>query len=231
MFRICINVIVFSLLVVAGVAFADNDKSGAKGTSGDRQSVRKPDSARPVKRKEVPALIPEREAAALAFARKYHADLEHLLVFLKENNPNAYRQAVYELYRTSQRLAMFHDRGDKERYKLELQLWQTQSRSQLIIARMKMTSTGDLEKQLKETLIEQLELRTKILERDRTRTAERLEKLDDQIDRLTKDREREIQRQIDLLTRSPKIKKGSSLPRNSKQPKALDKSRPKKATP
>ncbi len=181
--------------------------------------------ARPGKRKEAPVLIPEREAAALAFAQKYHADLGELLVYLKANNPSAYQHAVFDLYRTSQRLAMHHDRGDMDRYQLELKMWQAQSRSQLIVARMKMTATAQLEKQLRQALSEQLELRAEILRRDREKTADRLQKLDEQLTQLNKDREGEIQRQIDLLIRSAKNKTIADPPRSPKQTKASDQPR------
>ena len=204
------------VLVTAGIV-ADNDKS---------KNLASSDKSKPAEKrtpKEPPKLTPAREAAAIAFVRRNHPELEELLIYLKENRDADYRRAVSELYRTSERLALYHDRGDTERYELELKHWQAQSRLQLIIARLKMADSQELQAEFKRTLGEKMDLRAAILQRDRDKLAERLKRLDDQIEKLTADRESEIDRQVHLLTRPAKTKKANTPLRSADQTKTSDK--------
>ncbi len=208
----------------ASTAKKSSEKSPDKRSSDSKNSS---EAKKRAARKSVP--LPEREAAALTFVRKHHDDLGQLLVYLKENNPGAYRQAILDLYRTSQRLAQYHDRGDNERYNLELKVWQARSRIQLIVANMKMGQSDDLKAQLKDALREQIELKVQILQHDRQRWAERIAKLDEQLDQLTKDRESEIDKQVRLLTRST-VSKTKTPPRSIKKTTASVDSRKKSQT-
>src|SRR5262245_22677697 len=72
------------------------------------------------------AVTPEREAAVLTFIQRNHADLADLLAHLKENQPQAYEQAIRELFRTTERLAQIQER-DPLQYELELAVWKAQS--------------------------------------------------------------------------------------------------------
>jgi len=203
---------------VTAAIVADNDNSKNKSASDNR--IKQTEKRSP---KQPPKLTPAREAAATAFVRKNHPELEELLIYLKEKRDADYRRAVFDLYRTSERLALYQDRGDTERYKLELKHWQSQSRMQLIVARLKMGNNDELRSELKATLAEKMDLRAAILQRDRDKLAERMKRLDEQIHQLTQDRDSEIDRQVRLLTRSSKTKKVSAPLRSSSQAKASDK--------
>jgi hypothetical protein len=206
------------VLFAAAVLLADSGSSNGKSSSREG----KPTSSEKKVAKQPPNLTPAREAAAIAFVRKNHPELEELLVYLKDNREGDYRRAVFELYRTSERLAQFQDRGDSERYELELKLWQAHSRMQLIVARLKMNDNEELRADLRAALNEQMDLRATIFRRDRDKATDRLNRLDEQIRRLTENRDSEIERQVLLLTRTSKAKKGTSPLQGNEPAKPTD---------
>lgn len=147
--------------------------------------------------------------------QQHHPELAALLVYLKDNRPSEYQKAVRELFRISERLATTQER-DFERYQLELELWKSQSRSQLLAARLKMGNNPALREQLRASLGEQHDLQKAILQRDRDRLAERMEKLDEQIERLGSNRQQQIEKQMLLLTQDLKSGAGKDNTDSSK---------------
>lgn len=182
---------------------ADIKKSGGlKKTAdikkpGDSESTAKSKTKPPAK--QLPGITPAREAAVMTFVKHHHAELSELLVHLKENAPKEYDRAVRDLFRTSERLAQLQER-DSQAYELELRLWKARSRAQLLAARLQMTSTEELRAQLRTALREEAEIRLALLERDRQRTADRLEKLQEQIAKLKDRGDDEIEKQMRQLT-------------------------------
>src|SRR5262249_21973120 len=114
------------------------------------------------KGKATPGITPEREAAVKTFVDQHHPELGELLVHLKENNKKEYDKAVRDLFKTSERLAKVHE-SDEDRYELELKLWQTQSRIELLAARYKMNPTNELKKQLRDAIVQQQSLRKSLV--------------------------------------------------------------------
>lgn len=150
------------------------------------------------------AITPEREAAVTAFVDRNHPELAALLTHLKSKQPKEYERAVRDLYRVTEKLAMVSER-DSRQYDLELNVWKAQSRAQLLIARLKMTEpeSGDREEitsQLREVLSEQMQARLEVIKLDRERVTGRLEKLNDEIGRLERDRESVIDSHLKSLT-------------------------------
>ncbi len=165
--------------------------AGDKGSSQDRLSV-----------------TPEREAAVMTFVNRNHAELAQLLDHLKANQPKEYDRAIRELFRTTERLTQIHDR-DRTQYDLELRLWKTQSRIQLLTAQLQMGDTEDLRRELQVLLGEQIDNRSALLRHDRQKAAARLERIDDDLKRLETDRQKMIDRQLQSLTRSMKARRTS----------------------
>ena len=209
--------IVALAMYLASPLWAQSENKKPTGKSSSSKSSASDKSA---KRKEVAKLIPEREAMAMTFMRKNHPELEELLIYLKENDPNRYRLAVHGLYRTSHRLAQYHDRGDNDRYGLELKLWQAESRGWLLIARMKMENTKELEQQLRDAVGEQMDIRIELLKLDRARRAAQLKSLDEQIEQITKNRDAEIEKQIRLRTGGSRTK--TKAPPKTSNPSKTD---------
>jgi hypothetical protein len=98
-------------------------------------------------------------------------------------------------------LATIQER-DPLQYELEVALWTAQSKVQLLSARMKMAVADDLKKELREALGAQADARLALLKHQRKQAADRLSKLDGDIARFENDREKVIDRQLQLLTRT-----------------------------
>ncbi|GIW93830.1 MAG: hypothetical protein KatS3mg110_1871 [Pirellulaceae bacterium] len=135
------------------------------------------------------------------FVRANHPELDLLLAYLKEHQPQEYKRAIRDLYRNVSRIESWRDR-DPERYQLELRLWQLESKSQLVAARLTMLDEQQRQDELRELLRQQMALRIELLQRERERVAERLAKLDQQISELQANQEQLVARQLQTLLRA-----------------------------
>jgi hypothetical protein len=174
-------------------------ESGRKESEGAKNETNKKDPAGKEPKDKL-TIVPEREAAVLTFVKRNHAELAQLLAHLKENQPKEYERAIRELFRVTDRLTQIHDR-DKAHYELELQVWKTQSRIQLITARLQMGESDDLRAQLKELLGEQIDNRAALLKHEREKVVTRLNRIDSDLDKLHNDRQTMIDKQYQTLTR------------------------------
>jgi hypothetical protein len=195
---------------------AAQNKSSAKGEQADAKG--KARSKRP------PGVTATREAAVMTFVRQHHPDLEALLVYLKAHRRADYAKAIRELFNVSERLARVQEQ-DEGRYELELAQWKLRSRIQLLVARMRTDTSEALRDQLRHALAEQVDLQLKILQRDRDRVRERLEKLEAKIERLSESKQQEAERQFRVLMARPK-KDGKEIPVSKKDASAAKKRNP-----
>jgi hypothetical protein len=202
-------------------ARARDERSKTEKSKGDKTKTEK------LKDEKVPGFTLEREAAALSFVEQHHPELSELLARLKKSNRRGYQQAINELFRTSERLAMSKER-DSARYDFELRIWKLDSRIRLLAARWSMSSSPALEEELKALLLEKADVQIEQKLFERQRLATRLEKLDATIQRARQQREAKAQESLDVLLRDVKQwqpAKGSprsgSLPRKS-SPGGLD---------
>jgi hypothetical protein len=122
--------------------------------------------------KPTQGFTPEREAAALTFVRMHHAELAELLERLKTRRPQEYQKAIRELFRASERLASSQEQQPL-RYELELQEWKLSSRIQLLVARMSMNRTPELEQELRQLLNEQVSVHRDLIRFSYERTSAR----------------------------------------------------------
>ncbi|MDZ4687153.1 MAG: hypothetical protein SH850_18910 [Planctomycetaceae bacterium] len=120
------------------------------------------------------------ETDALAFARTHHPELAGLLDQLKKNAPKDYQAAISDLNRSRERLDRNREKLP-ERYALELAEWKVNSRIRLLAARMSMGGDAPLDDELRTALRERADIRLQLLQDERTRTAKRVQKLDEQI--------------------------------------------------
>jgi len=146
-------------------------------------------------------VTPEREAAVQTFVERNHPELAELLTHLKANKPQEYERAIRELHRITERLAGIQER-DRTQYDLELKLWTAQSRVQLFTAKLRMDSTGELKNQLRDALNAQAEAKVALLKHERIRVTARLNRIDADIAQFENDRQKVIDKQMELLTRS-----------------------------
>lgn len=159
-----------------------------------------------VKKQPRPALgfTPQQEAAAIAFVHRHHPELAILLTHLKKAEAREYERAVAALFRASERLTQVQERNP-EQYERDLKTWKLKSRIQLLVAQIRMAPEDEtLRRNLKQALVEQFDLRIAGLAEERKRFAERLRKLDADINRMLKERDKQVERQLDLLLRDKK---------------------------
>ena len=194
MMRHTLSLAILLLLLFASSTTADNSSQAA--------GKKKPTATEKIeKAKPMPGVTPEREAAVRTFLRQHHPELADLLLYLQTSQPHEYQRAVRDLFRASERLAQIQER-DYDRYELELKLWKTSSRIQLLAARLSMNDSDDLRAQLRAALSEQIDLRAALLRRERDRLAGKVSKIDEQLNKLMDARHQEIERQMKVLTKS-----------------------------
>jgi hypothetical protein len=112
-----------------------------------------------------------------------------------------------DLFRASERLAQQKE-VNFERYELDLALWKVESRIELLAARLKMAGRDSPEgealiSQLKTLLEERHDLKTERLVHDRQKIAERIEKIDRQLETMASNREQTIDRELKQFVEQP----------------------------
>lgn len=168
------------------------------GTPDTPQTASKPNPRSHPTAKRDMRVTPEREAAALTFARHNAPELVELLDFLRGHRPRQYRRAVTDLFRTSERLATIQERAP-ERYALELRTWKAKSRIELLVARLQVNDSDKLHGQLRDAVKTLMAAQHDLLVRERARLQDRLQKLDDQIEQWNPDNENAVRHQTQVL--------------------------------
>jgi hypothetical protein len=175
-----------------------------------QENVRKADKGAPtdvaigkagLKNKAELPITAEREAAVMAFVQQNHAELKELLTYLRENRRKDYERAIRDLARDSERIGQIKDR-DARQYDLEVKAWTIKSRIQLLTAQMVMGDKDEIRSQLKSLLNEQLDVRLALMKRERERVQERLAKMESEISRLENGRQKILENQLQVLTKS-----------------------------
>lgn len=153
-------------------------------------------------RKRELGITPEREAAALTFARNNAPELVELLDFLRKNRTRQYRRAILDLFRTSERLATIQER-EPARYSAELKMWKAKARIELLVARLQLNDSEQLRAELQATVQTLMATQHKLLVEEQTRLQERLRKLDRQIHQWDPSDQDAVKRQTDLFLDRP----------------------------
>jgi len=147
------------------------------------------------------AVTAEQEAEVLQFLRQHHTELADLLGHLQATRPAEYNRAIRDLGHARERLRQF-EKSDSARYELELQSWVIQSKIQLLVARLAMSDSESLRDEVRQLLAEQFDLKLRYAKSERERTAERLQKLDEQVQRMSANRADMLDKEYQTLTRS-----------------------------
>lgn len=147
------------------------------------------------------AVTAQQEAEVLQFLRQHHTELAELLGHLQLSRSADYYRAIRDIGHARERLRQF-EKGDGERYELELQSWVIQSKIQLLVARLAMSDSQSLRDELRNLLAEQFDLKLRFSQVERDRTAERLRKLDEQLRRLADSRVELLEKEFLSLTKS-----------------------------
>lgn len=149
------------------------------------------------------AIAPEREAAALQFARENHPELAALLDGLKKNAPREYQAALVDLDRTVERIAKTREKS-ADRYQVELAEWKITSRIRLLAARLSMSDDPTVAAELRAALRERLELRLTAQQAEHDRLQVRVKRLEQQIEEMSSQADAMIEKQfVDLKKTLP----------------------------
>ncbi|MFM7844307.1 MAG: hypothetical protein ACKPEY_08775 [Planctomycetota bacterium] len=158
------------------------------------------------------------------FLEEHQKELAALLRPLKDSNPAEYRRAIADLDRVSQRLAETRQR-DLARYEWELKRWQIQSRIDLLAARWQMTGGEELKQQLHEALDERYTLNQQGQRLERERLAERLQKLDAQLQASDSKRAETVERELkNFVAQSRPVPKPAASKSSSEKKPSEEKS-------
>ena len=220
-FPILTFVLSAALLTFAARAFAETAQvepapaptaSSAAATKGAATSeAAKPvESAKTIRPRDLPAFTQEREAAALTFVRTHHPELADLLEPLKKKNKPEYQRAIRDLFRQSERLAQAQERNPR-RYDFELADWKLNSRIQILVAKLTMSDTPAVEEQLRQLIVEQMNLRKQQLVEERQRLASRVAEADEQLAKLEREQPQRVEQRLkELLSGTKKGLKNKS---------------------
>ncbi len=145
----------------------------------------------------LPKFTEEREAAAVQFARKHLPELLPLLDKLKAADLKKYREEISEIFQTAELLGELHEQ-DRRRHDLELDIWKTQTRSLILVARLRSAAdedkprlTDELQEAAKKLVdLDMLVLRLRVdeLEKELSEAREELARGEEKREALTKDR-------------------------------------------
>jgi hypothetical protein len=91
----------------------------------------------------LPAFSEEREAAALHFVKKHAPELLPLLDKLKVSDAKKYQQEIAEIFQLTELLSDLRAENEK-RYTLELEVWKTETRALILVARLAQQSEAEL---------------------------------------------------------------------------------------
>ncbi len=183
------------------------------------------DGKKPAIKAERAAITKAQEAAAISFVKQHHPELFELIKYLQMGMPREYEQAIRDLSHTSERLAQIEKR-DVDRYQLELRLWQAESRRQLLTARLQMDPDEALISDLRNTLQQELELATNIARHERDRLANRLERLNEQIENQVQNRDTLVERKLSTLTKAAKASERKTQAKTRRTPTTKTKKQP-----
>lgn len=181
--------VAFAILIVMFQSVSTGQQAGGRATAAGLSN-----STSPTKLE----VTVEQQKTVQDFVRQNHPELNVLLAYLEQNRPQEYKRAIKDLYRNIARIETFRER-DQERYELELKLWQLQSRSQLVAARLTMLDEQQRQEELRELLRQQAEIRAQLLRRERDRLKERLTKLEQQISQLEDNPDELVEKELQAL--------------------------------
>lgn len=181
------------------------NKSDKKPAAAEKAPAKKPAATEAAKSDAEP-IPPKWEAAAIKFAQQHHPELAELLSRLKASHPDQYTKALRELGKTRDRLEKAKE-SDADRYAILLREWQLDSRVRLLAARITMSTSEELEIELRQVLTERHDARLQLLTYDREKSKTRLQKMDEQIAEHVQNREASIDREFDRIKKSAEMRK------------------------
>ena len=175
--------IAFLVLAIPASGFAQD--STLLNNAKQKQKKTSSESVNPKnnKNKAPKRLRPEVESRIDAFVQKNHPELKKVLEYLKEKRGTDYYRAMMQIKKTSDRLESYKKR-DPERYRIDLKLWQAQSRITLLAAEIAVNNKEKLKNKLRKAIRDENALKIRRIELERSRIVARLKRLNEQESKL-----------------------------------------------
>lgn len=189
-------------------AFADDKPTKSEKKSAAAQKEKTPAKKTANESASAEPIPPKREAAAIQLAQQHHPELALLLNSLKASHPDQYAKALRELDKTCERLEKARE-NDADRAAIMLREWQLDSRVRLLAARLTMSTSEELETELRQALADRHDVRLQLLTYDREKSKSRLQKMDEQIAEHVRNRDSSIDREVDRIKRNADVRKKS----------------------
>lgn len=205
--KLVLSISLFAVLLVGGVLAQEKGENPAA-----------PAKQASAKNKNELPITAEREAAVMTFVQQNHAELKELLNHLRDNRRKDYERAIRELSRDAERISQLKTR-DAKQYELEIQAWTIKSRIQLLTAHLAMGDNEEIRSQLRSLLNEQMDVRASLLKREKDRAQDRLAKIEQDLSRLENERQKIVENQLQVLTKSAADSKNKvKVTRNGPRP-------------
>lgn len=178
--------------IVCAIAFLFNSSSGWS-----QQDDQEPKDA----------AAKQRTAEIFRFIRKQIPELEEPLKALRRKNPDQFSQAMQSLNDSYERLQNLKKSGNETAYKRALENWTFNATIQMLTAQLSVEPTGRLKRELQRVLKKQNAARLHYLISERDRLNERLEQLNQSIERMERDRDDNLQRRFESIIRAAERKR------------------------
>lgn len=237
-----IRLMIFSALVLAGfctLSFAQDPankasrrpepsaKNATQGEKAKRKSPAKPPRRNQPKaqtQKPAPDINKARRAEIMSFVKQHHPEIRPLLNTLRKNRPEQFASTLRTLDREVRSIQALESRAP-ERYKKVLAMWIARSKIRLLSAQLAVKTSDSEKRKLRKQIHSLIErhwnLRTQQLTSDIQLAEQRVERLNSQLSTLNTNRENDIKRQMDSITRNAKrISENQKKKRNANGKKA-----------
>jgi hypothetical protein len=157
----------------------------------------------------LPRFTEEREAAALFFVKKHLAELLPFLEELKKNNLTEYQREIRGIFQVTEMLAELSDQP--ERHRLELEIWKTENRAHLLVAKLATPNEDErkkLEAQLQDLAARLVDLDIQVLRLKADQLEKELGEVNDELGKLRENRDKEARDRFEsLVKKARKVKK------------------------
>ena len=168
----------------------------------DPDGEQKPRTSRVSKPKvdDQPDTLETRGKRVLTFVHEHNPELAAVLTHLERRSPTDYEAAVNDLDRSVTKLIGARS-GDPEVYEIELRVWQTRTRVDMLVAQLLASTAKNrtaLETKLREAVAAELEAKAAHLGHRRQRS---MAWYDRQIDRIRDDRDEMVESRVKSLLR------------------------------
>jgi hypothetical protein len=145
------------------------------------------------------------EESAIEFVTQHHSELVSLLQLLKSMKEKEYDSTIREINKVQRRLESILKR-DQELFGIELDVWKTQSKIDLLLARAISQNKLPDSESLKKLVKKQSEIQRKRLRHERNGLLERQKQIKEALEKLETNEDDRVEQQVAALAKRVKSK-------------------------